>query len=48
MEVPCSGVPLGSLARFEMAVGSGRSALGSEIEKHLTRDGRIGESLIST
>ena len=30
-----------------MAVGSGRSTLGSEMEKHLTRDGRVGESLMS-
>ena len=35
MEVPRSGVLLGSLARFEMAVGLGRSTLGSENRKEL-------------
>ena len=34
MEVPCSRVFLGSLARFELAVGSGRSTPWSEIKKN--------------
>ena len=37
MEVLCSGVSLGSLARFGMAVGSLRSTLGSENRKELKR-----------
>ena len=37
VEVPCSGVPFGSLARFGMAVGSLGSTLGSENRKELKR-----------
>ena len=37
MEVLCSGVSLGSLARFGMAVGSLRSTLGSKHRKELKR-----------